>query len=202
MERLWPEAEPAAARRDFRVALHALSEALEPGRARNTTAGCIERREDVYTFRPEGETWLDVAEFESLVQRGKAARDPAQAASLWTRALRLYSGDLLSDFPYQEWCNALRERMRRLYLETAEKLAHLQLKQRRDEEAAQTAHAMLARDRCWEEAYRILMRVNHNSGRTFMVTRLYEQCSQALKEELGVLPADETEALYLEATEG
>lgn len=202
METLWPESTQKAAVRDFRVALHALSDALEPERPKNTTAGCIERRDDVYTFVADEATWLDLAEFESLAERGLRSSEPEESVSLLARALKLYGGEFLEDYPYLDWCAPTRQRLRQAYLEASDKLARLHFEAGRDEEAAQVAHAILETDRCWEEAYRVLMRVHMRNGRAFMVTRLYEQCSQALDEDLGLLPGDDTEVLYLEATEG
>lgn len=196
METLWPEATRKAALRDFRVALHALSHALEPNRPKNTTARPIERREEVYTFLSR-EVHYDVAEFERLIQLGQRESDPAP---FWEHALKLYQGDFLEDYPYLEWCAPHRERLRQLYLETAERLANFYLDREQYEPATELAHAMLARDRCWEEAYRILMRAHLGCERNFMAARVYDQCSEVLREELGVPPSDETEALLAMAT--
>lgn len=196
MEMLWPEATRKAALRDFRVALHALSDALEPERPKKTTASCIERREEVYSFTLQ-DVQYEVKEFERLVALGNAESDPGP---FWESALKLYKGDFLEDYPYLEWCAPHRERLRQLYLETAERLAHLHLDQEKFEAASDLAHDMLKRDRCWEEAYRILMRSHLSSERSFLAARVYDQCAEVLQSELGVPPSDETEELLALAT--
>ncbi|MBI3928401.1 MAG: hypothetical protein HY319_22860 [Armatimonadetes bacterium] len=70
------------------------------------------------------------------------------------------------------------------------------------ERAVETSHAILERDRCWEEAYRILMEVHLRNRRSFLAVRIYEQCSQALEEDLGVIPSEETRALYDRISDG
>jgi len=202
MELLWPEATEQAANRDFRVALHALSEVLDPERPRNEPARWIERREAGYGFRVTADVVLDVQDFETLARRAKelAATDCAEADRLMRRALALYRGDFLEDHPYADWAAPERERLRSLFLDLAEAVARWALETGDEETAGATAHAILARDRCWEEAWRILMRLHLAQGRAFMALRVYEQCAQALEEELGVSPAEETERLYLQAS--
>lgn len=199
MELLWPDASLQAANRDFRVALHALSEVLDPDRPRNEPARWLERRDAAYCFRPSAEVSLDVDDFERLARRAREV-SPEESDVLLRRALALYRGDFLEDHPYADWAAPERERLRGLYLEMAETVARRALERGDEETASETAHAMLARDRCWEEAWRILMRLHLRQGRAFMAIRAYEQCAQALEEELGVSPADATEELYAEAS--
>ncbi|MBM3464821.1 MAG: transcriptional regulator, partial [Armatimonadetes bacterium] len=127
-----------------------------------------------------------------------ASREPdaSKARTLWRRAVELYRGDFLEDYPYAEFAAGERERLRACWVRAAEHLAHAAEAAGDDDEALALAHAILARDRCWEEAWRVLMRVHARQSRAFMAARVYEECSQALDEDLGVLPSDETEELY------
>lgn len=191
MDLLWPEATPQAANRDFRVALHALSEALDPERPKNALARCIERRGTAYALCRDPEIEIDVDEMERLIGLGNQESRP----DLWQRALNLYQADFLEDLPYAEWAEAERDRLRALYVDTAERLARHAFIQGDDETALHLAHTILARDRCWEEAWRIVMRVHQRQGRAFLAVRAYEDCVAALEDELGVEPSDETRAL-------
>ena len=67
MDILWPEASPQAANRDFRVALHALSDALDPDRPKHALAGCIERQGTAYGFRRAETTTLVAEDFERFL---------------------------------------------------------------------------------------------------------------------------------------
>ncbi|MBE0698094.1 MAG: transcriptional regulator, partial [Anaerolineaceae bacterium] len=53
-----------------------------------------------------------------------------------------------------------------------------------------------AEDSCNEEAHRIAMRVHGARGNRAMVIKQYEQCSQILEDELGVIPSNLTHKLY------
>ena len=55
---------------------------------------------------------------------------------------------------------------------------------------------MLARDKCWERAYRHLMLAYDRLGDRGQVGRTYQRCTQALKEELNISPSPETHELY------
>lgn len=182
-ERLFPDSTPKAAVRDLRVALHALFEVLDPERPHNATARNLQRREDLYALPWEGIS-LDVADFETAVERGDE------------RALVLYRGEYLEDFPYAEWAQDRRAQLRTLYLTTAERVGRAHLEAGRGEAALGLAHDILSRDRAWEGGYQLLMRCHLAAGRTSQAARAYDQCVEALREELGVEPSEATEELY------
>jgi LuxR family transcriptional regulator, maltose regulon positive regulatory protein len=202
-ERLWdllfPESSPQAAARDLRVLLHALFEVLDPDRPHNAPARCVIRRDDHYSLPWNEELQLDLTEFERFVELGYQADDPEEASHLWRRALDLVRGDYLQEFPYADWAAASRERWKQQYLETASRVAKHYLKLDEWESVSQIAHLMLQRDRCWEEGYQLLMRVHLQHGRFAQAARVYDQCRQALQEDLGVEPSEATEELYARA---
>lgn len=187
-ERLFPDSTPKAAVRDLRVALHALFQVLDPERPHNATARNLQRREDLYALPWEGLS-LDVADFETAVERG-------DSAEVWQRALALYRGEYLEDFPYAEWAQDRRAQLRTLYLTTAERVGRLHLEAGREEAALGLAHDILSRDRAWEGGYQLLMRCHLAAGRPSQAARAYDQCVEVLKEELGVEPSEATEELY------
>jgi len=195
METLWPEATSEAADRDFRVALHAVSAALEPQRGKNAPSRWVERRETAYALM--GGIDVDADEFTGLIER--ARRQPAEALALLEQAVALYRGDYLEDFPYSDWCQPERERLRALYLESALSLARKALEAGRAELALDVAHQLLARERSLEEGYQLVMRVHLEQGRSSLALRTFEQCEAALRDELGVAPGPQTAALQREA---
>ena len=81
---------------------------------------------------------------ERLIARGTQENRP----ELWQRAIELYRGDFLEDLPYAEWAASERDRLRGLYVGTAEKLARHAFEQGDDDGAMGMAHAIIARDRC------------------------------------------------------
>ena len=180
---LWPEATQKAALRDFRVALHALSDALEPKREKNTTAFCIDRQEERYRLLSD-KLDLDITRFERLVEQ-----DDAQS---WEKAVRLYRGPFCEDYPYLEPLEAIRQRYDLLYMQVAEKLAETYLTEDKAPAATELAQKILARDATWEPAYRILMKSQHQLGHEHLLPRTFSRCLETLEEELGVEPSEET----------
>lgn len=180
---LWPEASQKAALRDFRVALHALSDALEPERAKNTTAFCIDRQEERYRLESH-KLDLDINKFELLLE------EPSPES--WEKAVRLYRGPFCEDYPYLEILEPIRQRFDHLYLRLAEKLASFYLQSNNASAATELAQKMLSKDQTWEPAYRLLMRSQHSLGHEHLLPRTFTRCLETLEEELGVEPSEET----------
>lgn len=195
MDLLWPEADADAANRDFRVALHALSQALDPDRPKNASARWIERRGSSYLLRADESLRCDADEFERLVDIAAQTEDKTRAADHLRRAITLYRGDYLEESPYSDWAQDERERLRALFFGACENLARAAIAASNPEEAVGVAHAMLARDRCLEEAWRLLITSHLALGRDFLARRAYEQCVQTLNDELGVEPSPALRAL-------
>lgn len=181
--RLWPQADQKASLRDFRVALHALSDTLEPERPKNSTAFCIDRQEERYRLLSD-KVELDSQRFEDL-----AAREDTDS---WERALKLYRGPFCEDYPYLDSLAPVREKFDRLYLDLSERLAQTYLASNQYGKAAELAQRMLHRDPTWEPAYRLLMRAQAALGHDHLLPRTFTLCLETLEEELGVEPAEET----------
>lgn len=180
---LWPKASQKAALRDFRVALHALSEALEPEREKNTTAFCIERREDHYRLCSERMS-IDTERFVQLTETD----NPGE----WKRAVGLFRGQFCEDYRYLEPLDAVRQHYDHLFLVTAEKLGRWYLDQARPTDTLELAQRMIQLDKTWEPAYRLLLRSHHQLGHEHLLPRTFTRCLETLEEELGVEPSEET----------
>ena len=190
IDHLWPHLPPDAAERDFKVALSALNRALEPGRARGASPFFVTRRESVYGLNPAAPIAVDTDDFQRLA----ASDDVAQLRE----ALALYQEDYLPDAVYEDWSAAERQRLRHLYLLTAERLARHLLQAKQWDEAIQVCQTILARDNCWEGAYRLLMRAYAAQDNRPQVHSVYQRCVATLDEELGVEPSPTTQALFQE----
>ncbi len=183
--KLWPEADQKASLRDFRVALHALSDTLEPERAKNTTAFCIDRQDERYRIL-SAKVDLDSQRFETL------ATSEEGGIEVWERALKLYRGTFCEDYPYLDSLAPQREKYERQFMELSDKLATAYLAQGQHSKAVELAQRMLAKDPTWEPAYRLLMRGQAGSGHEHLLPRTFTLCLETLEEELGVEPSEET----------
>lgn len=198
MAYMWPDAEPEAALRDFKVALNALLNVLEPGREPRSPSLFIQRSGAAYHFNLASGYWLDAEEFENLVLRAQkvAAEWPEQAEIQLRRAVELYEGEYLQGVCQDEWCLEERERLAVLHIRALELLAQLLALRGEYAGCLTVANKILEKDNCWEEAYRLQMVCYAKLNNQAMVTRVYQRCATVLREELGVAPSAETTGLY------
>ncbi|MEW5721165.1 MAG: BTAD domain-containing putative transcriptional regulator, partial [Chloroflexota bacterium] len=190
-ELVWAHESPDAAARDFKVALNALNRALEPERG-DTDPSFIAREESAYGLRTGADVWIDAAEFAQLIARAEASSGDAALDEL-RRALALYEDDyLIVDARYEDWAIAERERLLALYLRAAARLAAESLTRGAADECIAWCEKILARDRCWEHAYRLMMRAYAQRGDRAQARRVFERCVRALRAELEVEPSEAT----------
>ncbi|ASS75308.1 hypothetical protein CIG75_10110 [Tumebacillus algifaecis] len=203
-ELLWPEMDEKTANRDFKVAMNALTHAIEPKREARSNCFFIERLDTAYRLDPEAAVWIDAIEFEKLAESGlqSASVDPMRAVGQLEAALLLYKGDFLQDQPYLEWCSAERERLRTMYLRALEALARLYQERGAYQDATVCCERILQSDASWEAAYQILMICYHQLGNRSMVISSYKSCVTQLSDHLGLTPMAETTKLYQRLVRG
>ena len=166
---------------------------MELHRAADDAPAFIAREETAYGLRAGADVWLDVEEFTELTARAEKEAH----LDLYRRALALYHDDyLLSDARYAEWAIAERERLLALYLRAADRLAAELLNRGESDEAITWCEHILARDPCWEHAYRLMMRAHAQRGDRAQARRVFEQCSRVLREDLDVEPSAATVEVF------
>jgi DNA-binding SARP family transcriptional activator len=194
-EFLWPEADLATAHRNFKIALNTLYQVLEPERDPGSESAFIFRDGTTYALRPNADIWVDSEEFLRLTHpTGKA--DPGQLQ----KAIELYRGDYLPESLYEAWLAEERERLATSFLESADRLSEVLIAQEKYADVIDLSQRVLARDTCWERAYRHLMLAYERLGDRGQVGRTYQRCAQALRAELDVSPSPETQELYEKLT--
>jgi len=198
LEMFWPDADPSVALRDFKVALSTLCRVLEPERKPGTESAFIARDGTLYGLRLGADIWIDADEFMRRVAEGDrlCQRDPRAAIEHYRAAVRLYQGDYLEEYPYEEWCSEEREYLLTLYLRAASRLANLLTEQQAWEETVEICQRILARDDCWEEAYRLMMIAYDRMGNRAQALQTYLRCAQRLRDVLGIEPSEATIRLY------
>lgn len=88
-----------------------------------------------------------------------------------------------------------RDRLRRLFVGAALDLAAACRESGELQEAESTCRAILARDNLEERAHRLLMHTLAEAGRVADALRHYAVLATLFREELGIAPSAETEAL-------
>jgi len=151
-----------------------------------------------YRLHPDVHLWLDVEEFDKLVEQGRLHEDAGetdQATAAYELAAGLYRGEFLSDDPYDDWAALIRERLRLAYLDTLGRLSNIQLNAGRYAAAASLCQRIIEKDPCREDACRRLMRCYSRQGQPHLALMQYRACARSLADELGVGPDPATAEL-------
>lgn len=192
----WPDVEPGDTRRNLHQAIYSLRQTLRRSRP---DLQPILFKKDCYLLNPEIIVWLDFEEFEKHVQAGwrlEATEQPAEAIAEYSIAEGLYQGDFLEEDLYEDWPSVQREHLRNLYLNIADRLSEYYVRQGQYTAAIALCQKILAKDNCYEDAYRRLMQCYLAQGQRPLAVRQYQTCLQVLEEELDLTPSEETVALY------
>jgi DNA-binding SARP family transcriptional activator len=181
---LWPDLSPTAAGNNLRQSLHQLRNALaEAGLA----APMVRSVGDSLAIAPEID--IDLERFRAAAEQARAVRTDTAA---YDRALKLCAGDLLPDDQYEPWVERDRADVQTLQTQLLMELSRLHLARRDTEQAEGCFRRVVAADPANEEAHRALMHLYAQTGLRTRALRQYDRCRDALEEELGVKPSEET----------
>ena len=189
---LWPEADPGRARAALARHLSELKQIL------GGEWLSIER--DTIGLQDRADFWLDVAQYQQNLAACPEA-SPDCLATL-TGAVALYQGDFLAGFTlsdspnFDEWQFFQTEALRQTFTAALERLVSIHRAQGHSERAIPYALRWLKLNPLHEPAHRQLMQLYVQAGQQAMALSQYQLCAQILKDELGVLPAEETTLLY------
>lgn len=197
---LWPEDDLETAARNFKVSLNAVRKALEPDRKAQQESYFITRNRSNYGFNQDCGYYFDAEEFERLIEKGDEEQDDRTKIEHYLAALELYNDDFLADLIYIDWLFNERERLRNLFLHTADKVIRYFYQTKQFSQALKVADLLLEHDPCWEPAYLMQMQIYKDLDRPYIALKVYEQCKAVLDRELNVTPMPEIEKFYAELT--
>ncbi len=201
---LWPDLPQARARQSLRQTLSRIRRAVDQ-HAHSPPLLLVDQ--DRIRLRADGDVWLDVAAFMTLVAESDSHSHRAVGAcrrclERLECAAALYRGDFLDQFflpdaaPFEEWALLKRDRLRQQAMAACEILA-THYERRTDYAKAKTyAWQQIELEPWCEEAHRQLMRVLALTGKRSAALAQYESCRRTLAETLGVEPSRTTYQLY------
>lgn len=162
--------------------------------------GWIIRKNGTYTWNPEVEVELDVEQFEQLCASASAAAEDDEKLELYRRALDLYRGDFLPKLSAEPWVMPVAAYYHQMYLTAAEQaMSLLERKNLWTELSVLCEQAIRVEPYC-EELYQHRMRAQMAAGDRAGAQRTYVDMSELLFAAFGVMPSDESRALYREAS--
>jgi DNA-binding SARP family transcriptional activator len=195
LEFAWPETAPDVGRRRFHVAMTSLRKVLEPGLQRGTPSCYIIRRHDAYRVAVGAGGDVDFLAFDRAVRAAKQAigsGNPEAALEPLLRAVDLYRGPLLAEFPFEDAIRSERTALEQAFRSALGDLLKLYERKQAWERCAGVAERYLDHDPLAEPMYRRLMRYHASRGDRAAVTRVFERCRENLARELGVGLSDDT----------
>ncbi len=144
---------------------------------------------------------LDVEEFASLFEQAQTA-PPQEQVPLFRSAVEFYRGDLAEGFyvrnapSFEEWLLLQRERFQEMACRSLQTLVDHYSRYGDTSAGVLYAQRLLRLDPWLEETHRQLMLLLGRQGHYSAALRQYQACREVLAQELGVEPAEETQALY------
>ena len=186
---LWSELPEENARRNLRHEIWRIRKALVSPNAPN--AEYILSDEFTLTFNRDAPFWLDAAQFQ---------HSSTDLETLLSN-LSLYRGELLPGM-YDDWVSLERERLQAVYGSKMQTLLEKLIEAQRWNTAIEWSERWIAQGETPEPAYRALMLAHAASGNRAQIATTYNRCQQALEQELGVEPSEETNALYQQIMRG
>jgi DNA-binding SARP family transcriptional activator len=194
----WPDHSHNSARNNLNVALYSLRNTLE---GLGQGAQPIVYRDGCYVLNPELSWWIDRNEFLSAVGDARRAHRedrPERVIGAYRKAIGLYRGPLFEDDGDAEWYLPEQRRLQELYGQALEGIANIHFRLGELAETEEFGRRALDHDLCSESAHRLLMRCYASQHQQQLVSRQYRICVDALRDELGVCPSDETTRLFRE----
>ncbi len=176
---IWADDSEADARAKLRRHLYQLTNALPP-----SAVPYVVSVEDTITWNEEARVWVDVDEFERSV--GDEAR--------WVDAVELYEGDLALAI-YDDWIEPIRERLRRAYIGTLERLLFRARSRREFTPAIGYAERILTNDPWREDTLRQLASIRYESGDRASALREIDLFARRLASDVNAELMPETLAL-------
>ena len=183
----WPDSSPAQLKLKFKNAIYRLRQALG--------AEAVLFDGNHYQFNQALDYEYDVESFLGKLAQAKTAIDPAERATAYQAAIRLYKGSYLPEVE-GEWAWWQRESLRKAYQEAILRLAEIHLEASEYRLVLDYCQRALTEDSCLEEAHRLAMRAHAALGNRAAVVRQFESCQEALLNEVNFPPSSQTVTLY------
>lgn len=160
----------------------------------------IIRKNGTYAWNSEVPLRLDTEEFESLCRSAGDETDEEKQLELLTRALELYEGDFLPKLSMEPWVMPIHAYYHQMYMDAAGRALGLLERRERWEEVGALSEAALKIEPCSESFYQSLMRARIALRDRSGALRAYEEMSELIFSTYGVMPGEESRALYRQAS--
>lgn len=153
----------------------------------------------VYRWDAAAPLELDVEVFERLCKEAAAASSQEEQLALYQKALALYHGDFLPKLSMEPWVMPLNAYYHQMFVHAAQRAMALLEVQQQWDEAERLCDQALIIEPYSEELYQQKMRCCLGLSNRSKAAAAFEKMSQMLFDNFGVMPSEESRALYREA---
>ena len=198
IEDLWPDSDFHAGEKNFKVTLHRLRKALEPGLNKAYGSSYVHFKENQVSL-DNRLLKSDVGRFLRFTKRGveqESRQDMKAAVQHFTRALDLYAGDFLADDPYLPFTEFPRIELRNTYIDVLLRLAALYEKRGKAKTAIKFYRRVMKAEPCMEEACQKLLCLFDSCGMRTVAVETYHAFAETLEKHLQCEPDQVTQAIY------
>lgn len=198
MEDIWPEGEPNAIEKNFKVTLHRLRKTLEPEMNQAYGSAYVHLRENCLSLDRDL-CAIDTDDFLDLTLKGRQEEGKGNfenALSFYGRAADLYQGDFLEEDLYMPWAGPKREEFRSIFTEILSRMGSILERQNRADDAIGCYQKIVRVDPCFEKAYQKMMSLYAKLGMRNAALKVYQECKKALYDELDSEPDETTVEIY------
>lgn len=159
----------------------------------------IVRKNGGYAWNTDFPIQLDIERFDALVQKGMADANEESRLNTYLEAAALYRGDFLSKLSSDPWVVPIAAYYHNLYTRVVAEVLPLLEVRGRYEEAVNLCRFALKIEPYMEDLYQHLMRNLLNIGDQKGAATAYEEMSELLLSNFGIMPSEESRAIYREA---
>lgn len=149
-----------------------------------------------YLWNEEYSPVLDIEEFERLCLEAKNELDTEKKFSMLLEAERLFEGDFLKKLSSEIWVVPITAYYHRLYLELVADVLPMLEERGMHEQVLVVAEKAIEQEPSREEFYCSLMNAQLHLGKQKDAAKAYEDLRALLLNEYGVMPSEETRAIY------
>jgi len=149
IEALWGEAPPGEPQKVLYSLFYYLRNAFEPWHSPRRPYALLQSQRGAYGFFPATRVWMDWEDFLEGVRRAEnvlLVRNFKEARKAFRESLGLYLGDLLEEFPYEDWLRGKRDYLREVYFRSVQRYASLERESGNLHEARRVLEEALFRD--------------------------------------------------------
>lgn len=159
----------------------------------------IINKDGCYSWNPDVPVCCDMEQFDALCREAEETEEEERQKELILQALDLYQGDFLPKLAGETWVLQVSAYFHNLYIRVAMTVLPILEKQNLRQDAVDLCRKGIALDPDFEPFYQHLMQNLVDQNKQREVAAVYEDLSKHLSETFGVMPSEESLAIYREA---